>query len=79
MSSDPHTLRNVADVWLATAFASRVFPKAQKTKIVKLTVHMDNMWEIRKARVYGDNPDVQQSQSQCLSGDLGDVAVPGAP
>ena len=26
MSSDPQTLRNVADVWLATAFASSVFP-----------------------------------------------------
>jgi hypothetical protein len=33
-----------------------------------------DVWEIRKARLYGDNPDVQQSQSQCLSGDLGDVA-----
>ena len=26
ISSDPQTLRNVADVWLATAFARRVFP-----------------------------------------------------
>jgi hypothetical protein len=26
MSSEPTTLRNVADVWLATAFASKVFP-----------------------------------------------------
>lgn len=26
MSSDPQTLRNVAEVWLATAFASNVFP-----------------------------------------------------
>ena len=27
MSSDPQTLRNVADVWLATALASNVFPE----------------------------------------------------
>ena len=26
MSSDPQTLRKVADVWLATALASRVLP-----------------------------------------------------
>jgi hypothetical protein len=37
-------------------------------------VYIVDVWEIRKARLYGDNPDVQQSQSQCSSGDLGDVA-----
>ena len=26
INSDPHTLRKVADVWLATALASRVLP-----------------------------------------------------
>lgn len=27
MSSDPQTLKNVADVWLATALARSVFPE----------------------------------------------------
>ena len=31
INSDPTTLRNVADVWLATALANRVFP-GNKTK-----------------------------------------------
>jgi len=36
ISSDPTTLRNVADVWLATALANKVFPK----RILKKTFNI---------------------------------------
>jgi hypothetical protein len=45
-----------------------------KVLLETVKAYIVDVWEIRKARLYGDNPDVQQSQSQCLSGDLGDVA-----
>ena len=32
------------------------------------------MWELRKGRLYNDNPSVQQTQSQIASGELQGVA-----
>ena len=33
-----------------------------------------DVWELRKVRLYGDNPSVQQTQSQIASGELQGVA-----
>ena len=33
-----------------------------------------DVWELRNVRLYGDNPSVQQSQSQIASGELQGVA-----
>ena len=33
-----------------------------------------NVWELRKVRLYSDNPSIQQSQSQIASGELQGVA-----
>ena len=33
-----------------------------------------DVWELRKVRLYGDNPSIQQSQSQIASGELQGVA-----
>ena len=35
------------------------------------------VWELRKVRLYGDNPSVQQSQSQIAPGELQGVAGGG--
>ena len=39
-----------------------------------LRVFILDVWELRKVRLYGDNPSVQQSQSQNASGELQGVA-----
>ena len=36
-----------------------------------------DVWELRKVRLYGDNPSIQQSQSQIASGELQGVAGGG--
>ena len=36
-----------------------------------------DVWELRKVRLYGDNPSVQQSQSQIVPGELRGVAGGG--
>ena len=33
-----------------------------------------DVWELRKVRLYSDNPSIQQSQSQIASGELQGVA-----
>ena len=33
-----------------------------------------DVWELRKVRLYGDNPSVQQTQSQIASGELQGIA-----
>ena len=43
ISSEPQTLRKVAEVWLATAFARRVFPDCSETEIIH---HTNKTWTI---------------------------------
>ena len=35
---------------------------------------ISDVWELRKVRLYGDNPSIQQTQSQIASGELQGVA-----
>ena len=35
------------------------------------------MWELRKIRLYGDNPSIEQSQSEIAPGELQGVAGGG--